>query len=571
MLKTAARNGTSHLTATVPGFSDLPAAQDMGSVLRAIRAVVERHDNLRVRFYTSQAGEMRQAVQQCGSIDVPVFEASGSPSVTTDAVATWLRQQPFTLGELPFRVALITQDGALSRVVMCFLHLAADTASAVIVCAQIARLTADPGAVIADSWQTSDIIRYEDSSQGKRRAQRSADYWRSQLQHAPNTVFPIRPVSDRTADYEVGITSRAAAAAGWVLRQRYEMGMPNVALAAMALLVSTVSGRERCTINMAWTNRGNAHMRESVGNFFQIIPVSLQVNGTFGQLLRQAATNCMWAYQRGHYDPAVIDELRFEVARERGVRPALSCAINFASGPATQRHGESDDAMGIDMYGGMQPEAIRRLTAETETYLVEDGLPRTLRISLRLSIWYFAETAIMTLAGDPRLFSRADRQAMLKAIEVLLVEAASGADSEMSCADLARLAQLSPAASSRTGLMSLDNCWVDLAAVRELVCQATGCRDADVFAVRSGDERSRLEAFMSGCPGMTPEMAHSACVAALTGKRFVMTPHYYVICAESPGQPRDLVAWRSVTALREGTGRVCQVRHSQPGHAERTT
>jgi hypothetical protein len=107
---------------------------------------------------------------------------------------------------------------------------------------------------------------------------------------------------------------------------------------------------------------------------------------------------------------------------------------------------------------------------------------------------------------------------------------------------------------------------MELAQAQRLVDYALPGSSARVFAVPGARGEPGLVAYLTAGGGIrTPEQAHASCLAVLAGDRTsrqpggirytAMTPGRYVICAQQPADPLNLVAWRRQAVLAEGTGR----------------
>ncbi len=539
---------------SVPRAGPLPATCTVADVLRAIGIVAARHDSLRSTFFRGPDGTWRQRVHAEVRLDVSVYDAGdGDPVATKDAVDMALRLRPYTVDELPLRAAVITRHGDPAQLAITLRHLAADGASAALVFEEIVRLAADPRAPLPPAWQPVDVLRHEAGEAGRRQARRAADHWAAQLRHAPNAVFPVRSTRRRhRAAQEVAIESDALSAGAFVLGQRYRTGEVAVLLAAFALLVGTMSGHRACTFNLASANRLRPELAAAVGNFYQFSPLTLRVEGSLRDLVRQARTQSLRAYRFGQHDPALVERARAAVQCERGAVADLSCAVNFAIGAGTpHRRGPEQSRLGIDRYAGATAELIHGLVASSTTRVIAET--QAAPTGLLLAVWWLAERAALTLTGDSALFGPEELRSMLVSLERIVVVAACD-EREFDTAALAAHAGATPLPVA-PGLSYVDGCWVDPAAVRDLVASATGCGSARI-RLAGGPDDSRIEAWLPATPGLVPESAHGACVAALPSRQFVMTPHRYLIGAGSRPPAGDTdEAWSAVPVALAGSGR----------------
>lgn len=539
---------------------------DVPAVLNAIRAVVERHDALRARYDHADDGRYRQRVVGEGEIDIYEYDAGECPvEPVREAVAVRLASRGFGPDDLPVRAGLITRYGEPALAVLAFAHLAADALSAAFVALEVGRLTADPCAPLLECRQLADLLAYEHSENGRRQAERAADYWREQLWRAPNTIFPLSavPRPDGAVPpaqmHGAVLDSKAAAAAVLTLGTRHGVSDAAVILAAFAVLVGAVAGRDECTFNLTSANRLDARARATVGNLFQFVPATVYISGWFRDLARESMAAYMRAFRFGRYDPELVARVREEVTYERGWRADLSCAVNFVghmSRSVRSPYGPGSEAAQPSLlsHAGTTPEEIERLTAETTVRSLDpDQQPPA---GLALSVWWLGENAIITLSGNARVFGRQQVPDLLASLERILVSACR-ADSEATVDELSRLVDLGQGRRC-TDLTFVDRCWVDLQAVRELIERAIRPRVVRVFRTGgdSATECARLEAYVvDEVRSHTTEAIHAACVAALNRDRFVVVPQWYVVCAKPPSDLDSLSAWRSMPVLSAGSGR----------------
>ncbi|MEN3305287.1 MAG: hypothetical protein V7603_1489 [Micromonosporaceae bacterium] len=539
---------------SVPRAGRLPDGCTVAGVVRAVCAVAARHDSLRATFFRAADGAWRQRIHAQGRLDIPVYEAGDNdPVVVKDAVDIELRLRPYAAGDLPLRAAVITQRGVPCMLAVTVRHLAADAVAAGLVFEEISRLAAERTAPLLPAWQPEDMLRHEASDAGRRQARRAADHWAATLRHAPNAVFPIRAARGRRrAALEVAIESAALAAGVFVLGRRYRAGETDVLLAAFGLLVGAVSGHRTCAFNLASANRLRPELAAAVGNFYQFSPIALRADGSLRDVVRRARAQSLAAYRFGHYDPTLAEQTRVDIQRERGTFADLSCAVNFGVGIGSPyRRGPEESRLGIAVYQDATAALIRRLVASSTTEVLAHvhGAPA----GLLLSVWWLADRAVLTLAGDSALFGVGELRELLVCLERIVVSAAC-ADGDVEAGELAAGAGAAPLPVA-DGLCYVDGCWVDLAAVRDLVTSATGCRSGRV-RLAGGPDGSRIEAWLPATPGLTPESAHTACVAALPSGQFTMTPHRYLVGAGPlrPDGDSD-EAWAAVPVALAGSGR----------------
>jgi hypothetical protein len=177
-----------------------------------------------------------------------------------------------------------------------------------------------------------------------------------------------------------------------------------------------------------------------------------------------------------------------------------------------------------------------------------------------------AELIIGGIARDASRVPLGEVETLLRGVESLLVEAASG---DVPLSGLGDVTGVAPV-DRGPGWLRIGPSWIELAQVQRLVQDALPA--AAVFAIpKAGREDGRgereLVAYLAAGGGVdTTEQAHAACMATLAGTRSVvppdgirytaMTPGRYVICAAAPRDTGDLAGWQQQEVVAQGDGRL---------------
>lgn len=158
-----------------------------------------------------------------------------------------------------------------------------------------------------------------------------------------------------------------------------------------------------------------------------------------------------------------------------------------------------------------------------------------------------APDLMLGLTADLRYVTEAEIESLLRGVEGLLVAAAAG---DVPLASLGELTGVVPVVRD-ADWVCVDSCWVRLSAVRQLVVDAVGGPACVVLGAAG------LVAYVGGAVD-TPTKAHAACMALLAepGRHTAMAPGHYVLCADTPDDVTDTVAWQSMPVIAEGDGRV---------------
>lgn len=234
---------------------------------------------------------------------------------------------------------------------------------------------------------------------------------------------------------------------------------------ALAVLVSAISGLEDATFRLFCANRTSVESRNSVGTFFQIIPVALTVADLpFRDLAHAAWQASLRAYRVGERDPRRLDLLTASVASARGVDLDLECFLNI--------HGYGDQ--GEDGAPTAQDTA-HELTAFDDDGGFEEWEPGKFYVD----VWRVSGCFEVTLSADTALFSRRRLTGFLTCLEEILLRAA--ADDAPRPKDLVRDAAALAGLDRREDLVLVDGCWIDPAEVQALLTRTLSPRSAQVF------------------------------------------------------------------------------------------
>jgi hypothetical protein len=179
--------------------------------------------------------------------------------------------------------------------------------------------------------------------------------------------------------------------------------------------------------------------------------------------------------------------------------------------------------------------AARRRAIEIERGVAFDS-------SLRL------DAGEATLMYDSAVLPQDEARGWAASVERLLRAAAAG---EVGAAEIGAHTELVPVVRG-VGWCLAERSWVHLPSVADLVGEVAGVRRVAVFRDPVFSGGNRLVAFLEG--GVDIPWLHAGCVNALPGRRTVIAPHRYVVCARRPEEP-GIAGWQRLPVLAEGTGR----------------
>jgi hypothetical protein len=155
----------------------------------------------------------------------------------------------------------------------------------------------------------------------------------------------------------------------------------------------------------------------------------------------------------------------------------------------------------------------------------------------------------LSVLVDPNCLPAADVETFGGAIIRLIVEAA---ERDVELADSTVLSEMVPVVRG-DGWYLADHCWIELAAVRQLLDDVLDGRPNLVVTVPDDELGHRIVCYVAG-DHVAAERIHADCVAALEMRPTAMAPHRYVLCTRAPADINDVDAWQAL-AVAERTGR----------------
>ncbi|WP_320773805.1 non-ribosomal peptide synthetase [Streptomyces sp. CRN 30] len=257
-----------------------------GDLVTGVRAVLERHDALRLRVGASGVLDVRPA----GSVRAVVTEEHGTDAAT---VARRLADGLDPCAGDLVRAALVRAgDDGPDRLVLVVHHLAMDGVSWRVLLPDLH--TACAGGVLTRtgaSWRRHALLLAERGTSGAHRTE--LPYWRAALDSA--TRVGARPL-DQTRD-TVATAHRSLTVASpdvteallTTLPAAYRAGVDEVLLAALVLtLRSWGAGGDAVTVTLEGHGREDLDLSRTVGWFTSEYPVRVPASGDVADVLRAA-------------------------------------------------------------------------------------------------------------------------------------------------------------------------------------------------------------------------------------------------------------------------------------------
>ncbi|WP_168702039.1 non-ribosomal peptide synthase/polyketide synthase, partial [Gordonia paraffinivorans] len=287
---------------------------DLDALRAAMRDVLERHETLRTVYPDSESGPHQ--------VVLPAAEVAGTAELTVTRIdEADLQREVIALATAPFdvtaappvRTALLAVGEHDHVLVFVLHHIAFDGWSTAplardLVVAYTSRLSGE-----APDWeplpvQYGDFAVWQrevlgDENDPESAAARQLDYWRNRLAQLPDVLeLPTdrpRPAeqSFRGGDVVFGLDAEVHARLLEVAR-RHNSTLFMVVHAALAVLLSRLSGSEDIAVGTPVAGRGDARLDDVVGMFVNTLVLRTEVDGTqrFADLLAQVRERDLEAF-----------------------------------------------------------------------------------------------------------------------------------------------------------------------------------------------------------------------------------------------------------------------------------
>jgi hypothetical protein len=172
---------------------------------------------------------------------------------------------------------------------------------------------------------------------------------------------------------------------------------------------------------------------------------------------------------------------------------------------------------------------------------------------LHFNVWSISDVLRIAICADTRIFGSSQLGHFLDYLEQIWLVLESQGD--LTAGEIREKIGVPETSPLPIGLEYVDGCWIDVAEVHRLVADTLSPRDARIFVDKVDSQAMRIVAYvLPGEGSVTIDEIHRSVVARLPGRRFVMAPHWYVICSRSA--VRDSIEdWRGIPVEVQGSGR----------------
>ena len=285
---------------------------DEPALERALALIVDRHEVLRT-VYIVEGREPMQVPLQAWSLDIPVVDlTSTSPEARDGELRRRMRElsrQPFDLtSDLMFRPTIFRLALEEHVLLVRLHHIAFDAFSDRIFLSELSsaysRLSVGEEPTLPElAIQYADFAVWQREHLSEVRMEQLIGYWRARLDGAP-PVLRLPTDGPRRVPQRHEGRHRPVSLSGSLMPAIVELGRAEgatpymVLLAAFAVLLYRVSGKDDIVIGTPIANRGHVELQSIIGFFSNTVAMRLRLNGnpSFRELLARARETTVGAF-----------------------------------------------------------------------------------------------------------------------------------------------------------------------------------------------------------------------------------------------------------------------------------
>ncbi|WP_367128731.1 condensation domain-containing protein [Saccharothrix sp. HUAS TT1] len=418
---------TSDWTYNISGAHQLPGGVAVEEVAERLGRLMGKHPALRTRVVEGDDGVPLQVVFASGEVDLEVLvfaDELDRADVVAHGNKLWLEWMATPLEQhtpWPLRMAVLRHRGAAVQVVLTFGHLVADGVGALLLMSdlglgELADRRVDPDAVLI-----ADLARRERTPRVRRISDRAMEYWAGRLRSLPPSTFG----APGSPDYQPGqrcrnvrFNSPATHLAALAIARRTGADTGPVLLALIAIAIARTTGVNPLTTHVAAGNRYRPGLADVIGTVVQNAVLTLDTDGSVDAVVARARQATTVALMQSYYDPDQLAELTARLDAERGHEARITCRIS------DRRFSTRTRADARAREAAPTAEEIRAKLPET--FLKWHKYVYRWTDQLFVNIEDRPDTVYLQVVSDIDVFAAERVEALLRAVEEVAVEAATG-------------------------------------------------------------------------------------------------------------------------------------------------
>lgn len=314
----------------------VPPGVGAGDVTAALAVLAERHESLRTRFSSADAGIAVVHERAGHELDVETVDVDDKDGDTARAVGRQRSMRRFDWdNEFAWRATIVSHAGSPAHVVLTVDHIVADGSGLRRLASELAALLGAENArgriwLTQDSPRPSELAALQRSTDWDKRRSGADRHWNNLLRRIPSDAFPAPAPTDKNGRIEMILRSPGARAALARAAALFAVTPQNLMLTMSAVAAATVHGQDEAVMSLQSGNRFDERWRDIVSSMNQSVPLPIRVGAdgiSFTDLTAHAQLAALKAYRNGMYD---IDHIAAKVAGDRdGAQLHFDSFFNF--------------------------------------------------------------------------------------------------------------------------------------------------------------------------------------------------------------------------------------------------
>ncbi|QEM10871.1 amino acid adenylation domain-containing protein [Mucilaginibacter rubeus] len=325
----------------IPGVLKLEGILDAGSLERAIREVVNRHEVLRT-VIREHDGHGFQFVKPAGQWKLSRTSSENDAALNSH-INTFIEQSFDLAADDMLRAELISIDNNSHVLVMVIHHIASDAWSLPIIVDEIAALysaysNGNQLHLPEPALQFTDYALWLRDNLHEDKLEEKLQYWKSKLQDAVPLQLPtdhVRPASNSSKGSTLTFNIDKKLSEGLqLLSQEHGVTLYMTLLSAFNVLMYRYSGQDDICVGTSIAGRPNPELERLIGFFVNTLALRNHINAdeSFTKLLAQVKQTTLEAYE---HQEVPFEKVVEAVVKERtaGVSPLFQVMLVLGNTP----------------------------------------------------------------------------------------------------------------------------------------------------------------------------------------------------------------------------------------------